>query len=183
MHNPELQSLATINWQFFCTFTFSRAELPEKLRLSIFFAVLRTQAKNAGVHFKDLVWCLRRERGEALGRVHFHAVIAGFPRHWVNKPSCFAFQKLWKAQGGGHAKVTQYVGSLDGIDYILKGLGGSETLAARWAGDYHELNKFGSCEVTLSESTIRVLDGRRGYSSDTAVQDNAKRSAVTLLVA
>lgn len=170
MHNPELQSLARINWQFFCTLTFSRENLSEGRRLSIFFAVMRLQAKNSGVHFKNLVWCLRRERGEALGRIHYHAVIAGFPKSFVNKPSCFATEKIWKSLGGGHAKVTEYVSSLDGLDYILKGLAQESqpgSLATRYAGDYHELTKFGeSCEVTLSESCVRVLDGRQSYRTN-----------------
>jgi hypothetical protein len=35
-------------------------------------------------------------------------------------------------------------------------------LATRYAGDYHETQKFGgSCDVMLSESVFKVLEGRR----------------------
>lgn len=168
MHNPELHSLAGINWQFFCTFTFARERVPVGVRASMFFALLRNQAFNSGVHFKRLVWCLRTERGDQTGRLHFHSVIAGFPSHWVNRMTCLAMMNGWKSLGGGHARVTIYSPLLDGVDYILKG-GDAETSASRYAGDYHELTKFGSaCEVTLSESCLHVLAGRRGYRKDTA---------------
>lgn len=56
-----------------------------------------------------------------------------------------------------------YNPTLDGVDYILKRgdeLAGSQ--ASRYAGDYHETQKFGgSCDVMLSESVFRVLEGRR----------------------
>jgi len=129
---------------------------------------MRKQADNSGVHFKQLLWCLRRERGEQFGRLHFHAVIAGFPLRWINKPTCFAFEKLWSSLGGGHAKVTVYSASLDGLDYILKPEEMTGSTASRFAGDYHEMTKFGSsCDVTLSESVVHCLDGRRGYRRDT----------------
>ena len=76
--------------------------------------------------------------------------------------NCLAICSQWEKVGGGIARVTQYNSSLDGLDYILKGSGLTESVASRYAGDYHELSKFGgSCDVTLSESCIRVLDGRR----------------------
>jgi hypothetical protein len=57
--------------------------------------------------------------------------------------------------------VSVYNSSLDGLDYILKGSGLTESTAKRWAGDYHELTKFGgSCDVTLSESVARNLGNR-----------------------
>ena len=47
LHNPELLSLSRIEWQFFCTFTFKSERLTDRIRLSMFFALLRTQARNA----------------------------------------------------------------------------------------------------------------------------------------
>ena len=59
------------------------------------------------------------------------------------------------------ARVSLYNSSLDGLDYILKGSGLTESKATRWAGDYHELSKFGgSCDVTLSKSVCRYLGNR-----------------------
>jgi len=163
VHNPELNSLSRIEWQFFCTFTFKSERLSDAIRLSIFFALLRTQAANFGVHFKQLLWALRRESGESTGRLHFHALIAGLPPSARCVPTCFSFMRLWENFGGGFAKVTVYNPTLDGVDYILKR--GDElavSLASRYAGDYHETQKFGgSCDVMLSESIFPVLEGRR----------------------
>ena len=67
----------------------------------------------------------------------------------------------WERLGGGIARVSVYDSSLDGLDYILKGSGLTESTAKRWAGDYHELSKFGGlCDVTLSESVCRHLCNR-----------------------
>ena len=67
----------------------------------------------------------------------------------------------WERLGGGMARVSEYDSSLDGLDYILKGSGLTESTAKRWAGDYHELSKFGgACDVTLSESVCRHLCNR-----------------------
>jgi len=163
MHNPELLSLSRIEWQFFCTFTFKSEKLAERVRLSIFFAMLRKQASNFGVHFKSLVWALRRETGESTGRLHYHSLIAGLPPSARSVRTCFAFMRLWEQFGGGFAKVTVYNPTLDGVDYVLKR--GDElavSLASRYAGDYHETQKFGgSCDVMLSESSFKVLEGRR----------------------
>jgi hypothetical protein len=86
----------------------------------------------------------------------------------------------WEILGGGMARVSEYDSSLDGPDYILKGSGLTELKAKRWAGDYHELSKFGgSCDVTLSESVYRYLGnpsrsgwrgvgGREARGADTA---------------
>jgi hypothetical protein len=160
MHNPELQALGTIEWQLFCTLTFAR-RIPERIQVTMFFALLRQTACNSGVHFKSLLWCLRRERGEQFGREHFHAVIAGLPLWFVNWVTTERMCALWRRVGGGHSKVTLYNPQLDGVDYIMKGAE-SGSLATRYAGDYHELSKFGgSCDLTLAEAVIAFLDTRR----------------------
>lgn len=107
------------------------------------------------VDVSHLQWqLLRRENGEATGRYHYHALIAGLPAHVITKPTCFATMKLWERVGGGMARVTQYDPSLDGVDYILKnGEQAISSLASRKAGDYYELTKFGgTCDLMLSES-------------------------------
>lgn len=141
----------------------------------MFFALLRKQAFNSGVHFRRLLWCLRVERGESTGRLHFHAVIAGFNPSWVHFGTCKAFEKLWQRVGGGWATVMVYSQTSDGLDYILKGeLTGLS--AARFAGDYHELTKFGgSCEVTLSESVVFYLQNRRRQRSVVQVRGQLRR--------
>jgi len=161
MHKPELFTLSNIDWQLFCTFTFKSEKLTDGTRLKMFFSLLRKQADNFGVHFKKIIWCLRAELGEATARKHFHALIAGLPAHSVHERTCFATKNLWESEeiGGGMARVYVYSRSLAGAAYILKGL---EAVERRVSGDYYELTKFGgSCDVTLSESILRVVEGRR----------------------
>jgi len=143
MHNPELHALARIDWQLFCTFTFKSERKSDAIRQSMFFALLRTQAKVWKVHFKRLLWCLRRETGEGTGRLHLHAIIAGLPPQAVTERNCLAVMSQWESFGGGMARVRAYDSSLDGLDYVLKGSGLTGSRATRWAGDYHELTKFG----------------------------------------
>ena len=131
----------------------------DAVRIKMFFALMREQADNFGVHFKETIWCLRRENGELTGRGHLHALIAGFPQHALTTATCFAFMKIWEQHGGGWARVTLYSPSLDGVGYVLKGC---EAEYQRAGGDFYETKKFGGhCDVMLSESVYRVLAGRR----------------------
>jgi len=117
MHNPELYALGNISWQFFGTFTFRAAEIPNAVRAKMFFSLLRKEARIcSGLHFKDLLWCLRVERGETFGRIHFHALIAGFPAWFVQWISTERMCQNWRKLGGGHVKVTVYDSRLDGVD-------------------------------------------------------------------
>jgi len=161
MHNPELHSLAAVNWQYFLTLTFKAENHCQRFGPSMFLALVRIQARSFGLHYRRMIWCLRREAGEGTGRLHYHAVIAGLPPS-AGERNCHAICSQWESIGGGIARVSVYNGSLDGIDYILKGSGLTESTAKRWAGDYYELTKFGgSCEVTLSESLVQYLGNRQ----------------------
>ena len=160
MHNPELHALAAVHWQYFCSFSFRSEKHCVRFGPQMFVALVRTQARSFRVHFTEILWCLRRERGEATGRWHQHAVIAGLPPS-AGARNCLALMSQWERLGGGMARVSVYNSSLDGLDYILKGSGLTESTAKRWAGDYHELSKFGgSCDVTLSKSVCRYLGNR-----------------------
>ena len=77
MHNPELHALAAVNWQYFCSFSFRSEKHCARFGPQMFVALVRTQARSFRVHFSEILWCLRRERGESTGRWHLHAVIAG----------------------------------------------------------------------------------------------------------
>ena len=81
------------------------------------------------------------------------------------------------------ARVRAYDSSLDGLDYVLKGSELTESRATRWAGDYHELTKFGgSCDVTLSMSLVRALNGRRGDKGQRRIERLRKvEQAIPLL--
>ena len=157
--NPEIYTLCNIEWQFFATYTFKSENVAERVRLKMFFALMREQADNFGVHFKQTIWGLRRERGELTGRLHLHALIAGFPEHARTKATCFSFMKIWERNGGGWARVSFYSPLLDGVGYVLKGC---EAEYQRAGGDYYETQKFGgACDVMLSESIFGVIEGRR----------------------
>jgi hypothetical protein len=157
--NPEIYALSLIEWQLFATLTFKSEKLADAVRMKMFFALMREQADNFGVHFKQTIWCLRTEAGEATGRLHLHALIAGFPKHALTTATCFAFMKIWEGMGGGMARVHLYSPRLDGVGYVLKGC---EAEYQRAGGDFYETQKFGQrCDVMLSESVFRVLEGRR----------------------
>ena len=157
--NPEIYALSLIEWQFFATFTFKSEKLADRVRIKMFFALMRKQADNFGVHFKETIWCLRREAGEATGRLHLHALIAGFPQHARTTATCFAWMRIWEGLNGGIARVSLYSPRLDGVGYVLKGC---EAEYRRAGGDFYETQKFGRhCDVMLSESVFRVLEGRR----------------------
>ena len=105
--NPEIYALSLIEWQLFASLTFKSERLADAVRLKMFFALMREQADNFGVHFKETIWCLRTGRLEKLtGRLHLHALIAGFPKHALTTATCFAFMKIWEQLGGGMARVT-----------------------------------------------------------------------------
>ena len=160
MHDPELHALAAVDWQYFCSFSFRSEKHCVRFGPQMFVALVRIQARSFRVHFSEILWCLRRERGESTARLHQHAVIAGLPPS-AGARNCLALMSQWERLGGGIARVSVYDSSLDGLDYILKGSGLTESTAKRWAGDYHELSKFGgSCDVTLSESVCRHLSNR-----------------------
>jgi len=157
--NPEIYALSLIDWQFFASLTFKSERLSEAVRIKLFFALMRRQADHFGVHFLNTIWCLRTERGEATGRLHHHALIAGFPKSALSTATCFSFMRIWEQLGGGMARVSLYSPRLDGVGYVLKG--GDEEYR-RAGGDFYETRKFGGrCDVMLAKSVFRVLEGRR----------------------
>jgi hypothetical protein len=157
--NPEIFTLSQIEWQLFASFTFKSERLTDAVRTKMYFALMRKQAKHFGVHFRQSIWCLRAERGESTGRKHLHALIAGFPKHAMTTATCFSFMRIWEQLGGGMARVSLYSPLLDGVGYVLKG---SDAEFKRAGGDFYETRKFGAnCDVMLSESVFKVIEGRR----------------------
>jgi hypothetical protein len=157
--NPEIYALSLIEWQLFVSLTFKSVNLADAVRIKMFFALMRKQADNFGVHFKKTIWCLRTEPGEITGRLHLHALIAGFPKHALTTATCFSFMRIWEGLNGGIARVSLYSPLLEGVGYVLKGC---EAEYQRTGGDYYEARKFGgNCDVMLSESVFKVIEGRR----------------------
>jgi hypothetical protein len=75
MEKPELIHLSRIDWQFFGTLTFRAAEVPERIRLSMWFAYCRKAAAHFRLFFPKLPWCLRQEEGESTARRGIDAVL------------------------------------------------------------------------------------------------------------
>ncbi len=157
METPELHLLTQVRWQFFGTLTFKQERLPERVRLSMYFAILRKAAAEFGVYFPRLPWCLRQENGEQFGRRHFHFFLAGLPRHAVNRTTCFFLMAQWEQIGGGMARVKEYDPMLNGVGYVLKCLGYGPD-----PGDLYESAKFGGrqCELMLSDGAWAILQDR-----------------------
>lgn len=159
---PELQGLCRVQWQLFCTFTLRGETVPERHLAAMFFSLVRETASNFGVHFKQLIWCLRRESGERTHRRHLHALIAGLPAYAITPRVCRATESIWERLGGGWAVVRVFDSTLAGTDYILKGLEQAQRSYDLQGANLYEFQKFGGrSDLTLSESLIRVVMGRR----------------------
>jgi hypothetical protein len=159
--NPEKHQLDSVQWQFFCTLTFKSLSVSQGTWIKTYFALMRKQAENFGIHFSNLMWAIRYELGEQTGRPHFHVLIAGLPNSAVQEATCFSFMKIWEKFGGGIARVRVYDSTLAGVEYVLKGVDEAYTgSGANW----YELHKFGgTCTVTLSMSLIRHLQNRARF--------------------
>ena len=158
-----------VDWQLFATFTFKSVKVSDAVRVKMFFAVMREQAENMGVHFKRVMWCLRSELGESTERFHFHALIAGLPNWSVSKATCFSYMKIWEKHGGGMARVRVFNPNLTGVGYTLKGV---DEMYSGCDGNFYELNKFGGrCDVMLSKSLIAHLSQRSGQGKWRVVED------------
>jgi len=147
---PEIHTLSTVDWQFFGSLTFRSERHSERVRLAMWFALARRLAKWNRVHFLNLLWCLRMEKGEIGGRKHFHCLISGLPEGSVNVATCFSIMRQWERFGGGMARVRIYNPALHGGEYILKCLGSG--------ADVYESAKFGEVgrDLMLSKSVRRV---------------------------
>lgn len=160
MHQPELFSLSQVDWQFFGTLTFRKENVSARKARRMFDRMIGLQARNFGVHYRKVIWCLRTEFGEMTGREHFHALIGGLPTHVKTTATCFAFKRIWENAGGGMARVYVYECGLDAAGYILKGL--EDRSRQRSEGHFYETVKFGRApELSFSESMASVIAGRR----------------------
>ena len=139
-------TLQRVHWQFFGTLTFKSARLPERVRLSMFFALVRCLCRWHKVPFRKCVWALRLESGEISGRLHFHFLIAGLPPYAVQVATCMSIKAQWERIGGGMARVREYDSREQGLEYLLKCLNAGANL--------YEVTKFSysADEVMLSNS-------------------------------
>lgn len=153
MESPDIHILTQPYWQFFGTLTFRQERLPERVRLGMFFTLMRRVASEFRIHFPRLPWCLRQERGETFGRRHYHYLLTGLPQEAVTPATCFFQMAEWEKAGGGMARVHVFDQRLGGVGYVTKCLGSPD------GGDVYESAKFGGghCELMLSDATWGIL--------------------------
>jgi len=165
MRFPEVEAIRTFPWQFFATFTFDSRNKPigkvpgEPVQVKMFFTAVRRFAAASGIHFRSLLWVMRREIGEIGQREHLRALFAGVPNYFVNGRSCLALMSIWEDQrNGGIARVRTCVGQSETVDYVVEELDLS-------GADRYELNKFGKAgNVMLSRSLLFRF--QIGYRND-----------------
>jgi hypothetical protein len=163
MEAPEIHVLNRIGWQVFGTLTFKSERLPERVRVSLFFALLRESKAIFGLKLIRLLWCLRQESGEVTGRRHFHFLLAGAPERTVIPTSCFWLQDKWEKLGGGMARIHVFDSSLNAGSYIMKRCGFGESIG----GDAYESAKFSdkACELMLADRVWKVAGWRSEYET------------------
>jgi len=142
-------TLQRVHWQFFGSLTFKSVKLPERVRLSMFFALVRCLCRWHKVPFRKCVWALRQEPGEIGGRLHFHFLIAGLPPYAVQVATCMSIKAQWETLGGGMARVREYDSRKQGLEYTLKCLN-----VTNGGANLYEVGKFSHSadEVMLSNS-------------------------------
>jgi hypothetical protein len=157
-------TLQRVHWQVFGTLTFKSARLLERVRLTMFFALLRRLGRWHKVPFRKCVWALRQESGEIGGRLHFHFLIASLPSYAVQVATCMSIKAQWEKFGGGMARVREYDSRRQGLEYTLKCL-----KVAGGGANLYEVGKFSDSadEVMLSNSIWDPVNLDR--ASDTLV--------------
>ena len=142
-------TLQRVHWQFFGTLTFKSAKLPERVRLGMFFALVRSAWRWHKIPFRKCVWVLRQEHGEIGGRLHFHFLIAGLPLYAVQVATAMSIKAQWQELGGGMARVRKFDSREQGLEYLLKDLNVTNAGA-----NLYEVTKFSysADEVMLSNS-------------------------------
>lgn len=186
---PEFECISWVKWQLFCTLTFKGFVPVLDDQRKIAFAWLRAIAHDFKLPFHKLIWVLRLEAGDARGRLHLHALIAGLPAERLDTYARFHIGSLWtkksgglhsdsRLQKGGFAQIFPYDANSDCASYILKPGRVEETA--------YELRKFGGCcDVMLSKSLVGFIDRgclRNGKmkdanrTNDEAAQDGHRRA-------
>lgn len=136
MESADIYTLGKLRWQFFGSLTFRSERMPERVRITMFFALVRKSAKDFHVYFPALPWCLRLEHGEIGGRLHFHFLLMGLPESAVCVATCFAMMRTWESLRGGSPRIRLFDPRLSGVDYVAECLGYD-------GADSYESAKFG----------------------------------------
>ena len=137
METADIYVLSKLRWQFFGSLTFRTERMPERVRTSMFFALMRKVSNDFRVYFPGLPWCLRLERGEINQRLHHHFLLTGLPENAASVATCFAIMRTWENKlRGGHARVRLFDPRLGGVEYVAECLGYD-------GADAYESAKFG----------------------------------------
>ena len=167
--NPETFFLNSIYWQLFGSLTFPRAGISERFRLGMWFSFVREIARFNKIHFSKVLWVLRLERGDLLGRLHFHFLISGLPQRNISIGDRFAMRALWKECGGGISVIDLYDSRLHGLPYIAGLLNCSASDIGSTGAMAYESAKFGVANpvLMLSKSVLKVIKAnhRRDFST------------------
>ncbi len=151
------------SWRVFGGGTWSSPVVPPPIdQRKVLFGFLYQTAKMAGIPFRRLVWATRHELGERFGRAHYHWLLGA--EAWTPHLSeMFRLNALWDSfPKAGFARNHLFHPELNGVDYVCKCLSGL-AFAGDAGGDFYEGSKFAlrSAEVTLSNSLLRIVGGRR----------------------
>jgi len=137
MESADIYVLSKLRWQFFGSLTFRTERMPERVRVTTFFALMRKVAKDFHIYFPGVPWCLRLERGEITNRLHHHFLLTGLPPSAISVATCFAMMRTWENKlRGGHARVRLFDPRLSGVEYVAECLGYD-------GADAYESAKFG----------------------------------------
>lgn len=174
MESALLHSLQRFEWQFFGSLTFRSAQLPERLRLKMWFSLMRETASWGHVSPNKLIWALRMEHGEVGGRLHFHFLLGALPGQYHVRERAFAMMGCWQAFGGGIVRVRPYKPVGDATGYIMKCLGIE-------GANLYEGRKFSktSESVLVSDACWRGVGMVRGAVAATAPTDEQQEFGVT----
>jgi hypothetical protein len=138
MESADICVLSKLRWQFFGSLTFRSERMPERMRITLFFALMRKAAKDSRAYFPAMPWCLRLERGEINDRLHHHFLLTGLPESATCIPTCFAMMRTWENKlRGGHPRIRVFNPRLSGVEYVAECLGYN-------GADAYESAKFGT---------------------------------------
>jgi len=179
MEQPEVHLLSRVPWQWFVSLSW-KDQKSEGITLRTLFAWLRTVSKWASVPFPRLLWVYRCERGEIGLRLHLHVLIGGLPERVAKSLSMIhSVRNGWLSHGGGWSRVTPYVDSLAGVDYVLKG--DYEGIGVGTVGgSAYETRKFGRAPEGMASNSVRRLLRARSNVTGTLPPGTFNRSRRSL---
>jgi len=159
-------------WGFFVTLTFAGKVPPPALAYALQCRWLDRAADLLLVNRASLGWLSREEYGETNGRLHLH-VLLGQPDDTkrLNTRTCLALMGEWekvtakKLGKAGMARCRVFVPTMQGVEYVLKGLDGVTDWSLRGANSY-EVGKFNGLDnqtVRLARSLLVRWGSRKGH--------------------